>query len=329
MVLMGARSARLGVGPSGMGFGSASCTGRVGGGKRGKIIGWSRGSSARHLRFLQEVDGTQLNDLHGYALTFTVRDLPTCDEWLFYRRELLMFLKERFELGHWVTELQARGVPHLHIAVYALDKLSSDDVKELIFFWCVLTAKHRSKPIAQWVDVIKPGDGWSKYCAKHASRSVRHYQREGLPPGWSRSGRLWGKWGDWPTNRNEFLLSPSAAILFRRLARAWAVKQAKLDADKLANFKGTKPNYYGVKAAKRLTRRDPALWAVQGFRLWIPQEVVINLLQACKTLGYKIWRVLKGEDVLYHEINSSYSSAANSVDIDSPGRYPKLNLVPF
>jgi hypothetical protein len=88
--------------------------------KRGEINGWSAGAVRQHTRWLRSVDTTQLDGL-GVAVTLTVRDCPeSAAVWARLRNALQERLRRAGLLRwHWVTEWQRRGVPHLHLAVYA------------------------------------------------------------------------------------------------------------------------------------------------------------------------------------------------------------------
>jgi hypothetical protein len=88
--------------------------------KRGQVNGWSAGAVREHTRWLRSVDTTRL-DGQGVAVTLTVRDCPpTSDHWTRLRNALHERLRRAGLLRwHWVTEWQRRGVPHLHLAVYA------------------------------------------------------------------------------------------------------------------------------------------------------------------------------------------------------------------
>jgi len=88
--------------------------------KRGEVVGWSAGAVRRHTSWLRSVDTTQLDGI-GAAATLTMLECPpTSDDW----RRLLKVLQQRLRRAgllrwHWVVEWQRRGVPHLHLAIYA------------------------------------------------------------------------------------------------------------------------------------------------------------------------------------------------------------------
>ncbi|WP_420371837.1 rolling circle replication-associated protein [Nocardioides cynanchi] len=88
--------------------------------KRGEVTGWSAGTVRRHTAWLRSVDTTQLDGI-GAAVTLTLLDCPpTSEDWT----RLVKVLQQRLRRAgllrwHWVVEWQRRGVPHLHLAVYA------------------------------------------------------------------------------------------------------------------------------------------------------------------------------------------------------------------
>jgi hypothetical protein len=70
--------------------------------------------------------------------------------------------------------------------------------------WLSLAAAYGAGEVGQAVVPITGALGWSKYLSKHASRGVAHYQRQGTPPGWTKTGRLWGKAASGlPMNRSK------------------------------------------------------------------------------------------------------------------------------
>lgn len=226
--------------------------------KRQAITGWTDGAARRNRQFLQSIDPARLDGL-PLALTLTLRDCPaTPEEWQRKIDILLKWLRKRGMIRyHWVTEWQARGAPHLHAMVFldvdrvkhfyrdrfegrACDSLGDDPEwnarwvanffkYELHQHWgcedrgrdengfrCVFEIASYD---AQHVVGVTRIAGWCAYLAKHASRGVSHYQRQGgdLPPGWEKSGRLWAKGGDWPTSTEEVEIDHRTLDQLRRM----------------------------------------------------------------------------------------------------------------
>lgn len=252
--------------------------------KRGDIKGWSRQSAARHCAFLQSVDPERLTGF-GYALTHTLRDRPLSHlVWARFRRRMARYLRDlKVVRSHWVVEQAQKkrgGVPHLHLAVYFDHELTRIEIWDLKEAWCRIAKKCGARHQGQHVEKIRPGSGWSKYCAKHSARSTGHYQREGLPEGWEKTGRLWGKAGDWPVRIDRWFLNPAAVIEVRRLLRSWLVSDAVCSAHKIAAFRGRPVSWFGVRAARRLLVSDPEMWALRGIRAWVPEQVMGRIMLA-------------------------------------------------
>lgn len=196
--------------------------------KRGVTMGWSDSSTRSNTVFLYSVDAPRLTG-HGYAFTFTLRDLPPSpSEWARIRDK---FLKRCSRLNliryHWVTEWQRRGVPHLHGCLYFPNALEYREVKALKAAWCECVGVYYALQKGQDIKPIESAVGWLKYLAKHGSRSKYHYQRSSKPSEWVSSGRVWGKGGEWPVRRTEHDLRHNF-FAFRRLVRRWRIAESRV-----------------------------------------------------------------------------------------------------
>lgn len=215
----------------------------------------------------------------------------TSDEWRLLLQRLFDGLRAAgFIRWHWVVEWQARGTPHLHMAVYGPEEGLGG--WQVVRVWLRLTkdaygsqiGSQKSKPITDAV-------GWSKYCAKHAARGVRHYQRWGRPDGWEKTGRLWGYGGDWPTTEPVVgHLSTAEYHQVRRMVRNWAVAEARTRAlgheSRALRYEGRgerekarqereKAGYAwdSVGYLRRLFKcPDRSLSTVRGLSQWVPGE---------------------------------------------------------
>ena len=224
---------------------------------RTQIKGWTPGAARRNSRFLMTVDPTGLTGT-GLAVTLTTRDIPASPaDWSRRIAALLEWFRRRGLLRyHWVTEWQARGAPHLHLMAYfdtdelvaSLDRDEGDgddSLQRTLFrrreqggeelaeavaarFFTGTLVQHWTGRIAADLGATFPGQhvkqvscvaGWCEYLAKHASRGVIHYQRQGgqLPPGWETSGRLWARGGDWPTRTDDLEVDHRTLDRFKRL----------------------------------------------------------------------------------------------------------------
>ena len=253
------------------------------GGPRGVVSGWSSSAVRRHTRFLYSVDTEGLSGA-GYALTLTLRDCPpTSQAWTRLRKEWLDQIRASGLIirTHWVVEWTRRKVPHLHCAVYVDPALTDPEVWALLVgTWLKLAAKYGSGPRGQHMNRIDGPVGWLEYLSKHASRGVGHYQRQGKPAGWEKTGRLWGHTGDWPIGEPvEVNLTRAEFYRFRRLVRSWRVADARDELrnapDALARVQARKR----IRSARRMLRvNDQDLSRVRGVSEWIPESVGFDLL---------------------------------------------------
>lgn len=110
-------------------------------------------------------------------------------------------------------------------ATFTTDYLTANDVYRL---WDRASQQIRTSPEAQHVERIDNALGWSAYVAKHAARGVDHYQKAGdLPEGWTKSGRLWSKGGEWPTRVDDLEVDAVTYHRMRRGVRRWMVARLK------------------------------------------------------------------------------------------------------
>lgn len=252
--------------------------------KRGEVQGWSSSATRRNVAFLRSVEPQSLDlspdgiPLVGWSGTFTIRDCPqSADDWHKLRRS---FVRRLERLGmvrcHWVTEWQRRGVPHLHGAFWFPETLSAPHY--MIKAWLAVAEPYTVSERAQRVLPIYDAIGWFQYVAKHAARGVSHYQRspDGIPEGWKKTGRVWGKIGDWET-RDPLKLQISDDVYFRlrRLVRSWRVSDARASGDA-----------YRLRTARAmLTCHRKNLSQVRGISEWVDQETMLTLLDLAKGTG--------------------------------------------
>lgn len=250
---------------------------------RGEVKGWTPGSSRRLVAWLWSVNVDALSRDDGWAVTLTVGETPpSAEEWQACRDKLLRKLRALgVELVHWVVEWTARGRPHLHMAVYGPGRLDA----HILSAW-LLVVDSMGWPAstkAQHIVPITGTSGWLQYVSKHAARGVAHYQRQGAPPGWEKTGRLWGHSGEWPLEVPiEVELERVQFHRYRRLARAW--QRARMRRE-------------GVpwKHIKRLGHKygDKEKGAMMGVSGWIPDAVSLMLvelaLDAEVQIDYEKW----------------------------------------
>lgn len=256
-------------------------------GKRAEIQGWSPSSVRRLRNFLYSVEVGGL-DGYGYAITLTMRDCPP-DPVVF--ANVIKSLMDRYRRAgllrlHWVVEWQKRGVPHLHAAVYFPEKLPMLGW-ELIHHWLELTEPWGASFGAQDVKPIESATGWLQYLAKHGARSVKHYQRQGMPPGWEKTGRLWGHRGEWPTvgEPMRFDIDRAGWFRLRRMVRAWRLADARREPDRQTRARRV------ASARRMLSHPDPKVSQVRGTSEWIPEHVYLGFLGLLADQGHKVQQV--------------------------------------
>jgi hypothetical protein len=137
--------------------------------------------------------------------------------------------------------------------------------------WCEVAKDYGPELWSQHVVMIDNTLGWIQYLAKHSSRGANHYQRspENVPDGWRKTGRIWGKIGDWPL-KDSVRVDPSKAQYhaFRRLVRSWRVGDARRSNDRRRL----------LLAKKMLKNHDPVLSEIRGISEWVPEATAMTLL---------------------------------------------------
>lgn len=254
------------------------------GGLRGSVNGWTRASVRRHKQWLYSVDVNGL-DGDGYGVTLTLRDSPpTHTEWVALVARLHRAFREAgLSRWHWVVEWQRRGTPHLHLAVYSPPgwkaPISDNAGAWTVRTWLSLAGEYGAAEVGQAVVAITGPLGWLEYLSKHASRGVAHYQRQGTPAGWSKTGRLWGKGGSWPVVEPvEAVITDLTMRRMRRFVRAYVVADARRAALKARpGSVEARRAWARVAWARRMLRcNDRGLSAVRGMSEWVPGPVLLQ-----------------------------------------------------
>jgi GNAT superfamily N-acetyltransferase len=256
-------------------------------GKRTEIAGWSPSSVRRLRNFLYSVQVDGLTG-HGYAVTLTMRDTPRSADELAGVIKQLMDRYRRMGLVrlHWVMEWQGRGTPHLHMAVYVSQKLQRRGW-ELVEHWLDLAEPWGASWASQDVKPIESAAGWLQYLAKHGARSFKHYQRQGMPPGWTKTGRLWGHRGDWPvvSEPMRFDIDRPGWFRLRRMVRAWRLADARQEKDRETRARRI------VSARRALSCSDPKLSQVRGTSEWVPEDVYLGFLGLLADQGHAVQQI--------------------------------------
>lgn len=250
--------------------------------KRSVCTGWSESATRRNTAFLYSVDAPMLTG-SGYALTLTTPSLPpTSKDWSLIINKFLKRLKRMKLLRyHWVTEWQKRGVPHLHGMFYFPYSLCADDIAKLVNHWIYTVINTYSAiplPHCQTIKPVTDAQGWAKYLGKHGSRGLKHYQRASKPDEWQKTGRMWGKGGDWPVRLSEGEIELDHFHRFRRLARNWRISDARQEPNQQSRSRRI---FYARTMLKNTNR---SLSIVRGISEWIPESLALLMLQATSNL---------------------------------------------
>lgn len=252
--------------------------------KRSIVGGWSASSTRGNQTFLYSVDASRLTG-YGYAATLTVLHIPeSSDEWHKIRRNLMDWLRRRGLVRlHWIIEWQRRGAPHFHLAFWLQEPMTGQFLVDFLHHWRKLTAHLESSINSQHVTPIHDAAGWFEYVSKHAARGLSNYQRspETIPKKWQgKTGRMWGKLGDWPADDALRLDVPLRTYhRYRRMVRNWREANARAA---LRDAKSPKTRRQALRritsARTMLSCPDPKLSAVRGVSEWIDQDTALLLL---------------------------------------------------
>jgi hypothetical protein len=150
--------------------------------------------------------------------------------------------------------------------------------------WREVAAEYEAGLRGQQVTPITGPVGWLKYLSKHAARGVRHYQRQGKPAGWDKTGRLWGHGGEWPVVEPlRMQLTTDQAWRVRRLVRGYAIAQARAAAlgyERSGRTTKAAAAWDSVSYLRGMLKSSERLGACRGVSEWATQEVVVGLALA-------------------------------------------------
>ena len=185
------------------------------------------------------------------------------------------------------------GSVHALAADWTQALRTNEQVASGVHAWLTATAHLGSRFAAQDVEPIDGALGWLRYLSKHAARGVAHYQRQGMPPGWQKTGRLYGFRGAWPFCEPEkVVLTAAGGHRFRRLLRSWRIADAR--AALAALPPGSSPA--AVRQARRrvgsarrsLSSGNRRLSPVRGMSEWAPESVGLALLALVAAEGLTV-----------------------------------------
>jgi hypothetical protein len=270
---------------------------------RGEVKGWTHSSIRRNLLFLYSVDESALTGT-GYAVTLTVKTCPaTGADWASMRKAFIMRMNRAGMIRmHWVTEWQARGIPHTHCALWFPDGVEPD----ILGAWLDVSRAFGSLLQGQHVTPIYDAVGWNKYTSKHAARGLYHYQRspENVPAGWKgrSSGRVWGYLGEWPLiPALKIELAADAFHKYRRIVRAWRIAKDRrpglpvpvrdCNGRQVAILEGV-PSGRAIRAARSMLEcHTRNLSTVRGCSQWMGEALAHRVLAWLSGSGHDLLSV--------------------------------------
>lgn len=224
---------------------------KLGGGIRGRVYEFSKGSARRFRRELATVERQAFSEASLVTLTYPDA-FPAPESHIIYKYHLDRFkteLRRYFERrgatasGHWRLEFQKRGAAHYHLLVYGVGAFR--DLDQLLNIRKGETRRERRRRLrcfgrieddlcAIWFGIVGSGDpkhrragvtmealetvgGGSSYMAKYAGKTDQ------TRPG-DFTGRYWGTMNrpQIPRGRKcEVNLPPDVALCIRRVARKY------------------------------------------------------------------------------------------------------------
>jgi hypothetical protein len=171
----------------------------------------------------------------------------------------------------------------MHTAVYFGRPLTPQEKFQLVQHWIDVSEPYGARHISQDIKSISGATGWLQYLSKHAARGAAHYQRQGKPSGWEKTGRLWGHLGEWPVEEPmRFDVPRAAGFRYRRLIRSWRIADARKEPDPVTRARR-------IRSARGMLKcNDRNLSEVRGLSEWADQDTVIGFLALLASEGYGI-----------------------------------------
>jgi len=298
--------------PNGITSGNPNYEGNKNPAKRSDTKGWNTQVSRRLRKWFYSVEIKELEGC-GIAFTLTVRDCPKSHkDWYQLRESFHKRLhRDGLQYMQWLTEWQARGVPHLHgIAFFEKDYCTNN----LINHWIKVSGKkYGSRSFGQNAQNITEIGGWMDYLMKHSTRSVINYQRspENIPAGWKETGGMWGKYGDWPTREGMcFDICQEGFYVFRRIANQSrhsrirsrlneAIKERKnTNESNITNFRhnltALKKEFAASRKFMSKSNKDDSRF--NGTSNWLDMDNSMKIMSYLSKIGYEIFQVELNEE---------------------------------
>jgi hypothetical protein len=146
---------------------------------------------------------------------------------------------------------------------------------QLVNAWLDVAKPYGVHRDGQDVRVINGVTGWFEYLSKHATRSVKNYQRSAasIPKGWEKTGRMWGHVGEWPVRESmNIQLNQAGFFRLRRLIRAHQVAKSRAQGD-----------YRRVRYLRDYLQADREVSTHRGMGEWVNQSTQLDMIGAVAT----------------------------------------------
>lgn len=139
--------------------------GFVGGGRRGRVVGFSKASRRRLLRKLSRLDDTRPKFI---TLTYP-SEYPDAQTAKRHLRAFLQRVRRRVPEASavWRLEFQDRGAPHFHLLCYNWPYISFETVKS---WWSEIIGVIDSQPLFVRVEQVRSKRGTMYYASKYMSK---------------------------------------------------------------------------------------------------------------------------------------------------------------
>lgn len=189
-----------------------------GGGKRGRVTGFSDASRKRLQRKLASVnEGCVVAHRHFLTLTYPGQ-YPACGrEWKRHLDTFIKRLMREYDVQAlvWKLEPQKRLAPHYHLLVFASMPV---DRSWVAFAWYDIVGSGRPEHLKAGTqcDRIKSWRGVLSYASKYLGKVV---QSGDLPNFWCDAGRWWGVRGELPIEEITTCLTRQEGFKVRRVIR--------------------------------------------------------------------------------------------------------------
>jgi hypothetical protein len=228
---------------------------RSGGGKRGRIVGFSTASARRLLFCARNFPALAVMVTLTYPGKFPVDGRVVMDHW---RRMRQWLIRNGNPVGLWFKEFQARGAPHFH--VFLPHDIPKSDVAAA-WYAIVGSGDVRHLRAGTRTERLRNPKAAGAYAAKYASKTL---QKE-VPEDFCEVGRFWGTWGNPSICQTTTLRGREAVSIVRTVRRGyesrrkgWRCRRRFRDNGR-AGFTGWESGPLAAQALQRLTRWESGL----------------------------------------------------------------------